>query len=78
MFFLRFKIRKLRTDFDGKTQAARGALIDQPIPKDLDGRVLTEIFEEESEFTKRKIKFVKPEKVRIREGIKKLRKAGKI
>lgn len=52
-----------------------------PLPKDMDGRVLTEIFEEESEFTKRKVEYVEPiepEKERIRERIKKLRKTAKI
>jgi len=49
-----------------------------PIPDDMDGRVLTEIFKEESEFTSRKVKFVKPEEQRIKDKIKKLRKTGKI
>jgi predicted AlkP superfamily phosphohydrolase/phosphomutase len=49
-----------------------------PIPIDMDGRVLTEIFEERSEFRKREIKFVEREKVRIAERIKQMRSSGRI
>ncbi len=60
-----------------------------PIPKDMDGRVLTEIFREESEIAKRKPVFVEPsyysqklklisEKERIRERIRKLKDKGKV
>jgi len=56
-----------------------------PIPNDMDGRVLTEIFEEDSEFAKRKPKYVDPsyyekedEREKIKEEIGKLKKLGKI
>lgn len=56
-------------------------VLNLPIPKDVDGRVLMKIFEEEGEFAKRKVEYVEPiepEIERIRERIKKLRKARKI
>lgn len=52
-----------------------------PIPKKIDGQVLTEIFLEESELAKRKIKYTIPlgtEKRQIRERIKKLKNAKRI
>ena len=56
-----------------------------PIPNDMDGRVLTEIFEPDSELAKRKPKYVDPsyyekkdEKEKIKEEIGKLKKLGKI
>ena len=55
-----------------------------PIPNDMDGRVLTEIFEDDSEFTKRKPEYIDPdyyekeEKEKIKEKIKKLKLKGKI
>jgi len=56
-----------------------------PIPNDMDGRVLMEIFEEDSEFAKRKPEYVDPsyyegkrEKERIKEKIKKLKLDGKM
>jgi len=55
-----------------------------PIPKDIDGRVLKEIFKDDSEFAKRKTKFVDPsyyEKKRedemLKEVIKNLKLKGK-
>ena len=56
-----------------------------PIPNDMDGKVLTEIFEEHSEFAKRKPSYVdsnyyekKDEREKIKEKIDKLKKLGKI
>ena len=63
-----------------------------PIPKDMDGRVLTEIFKEDSEIVKRKPVFVEPsyyeekikkmrsisEKERIRERIRKIKEERKV
>jgi len=56
-----------------------------PIPKDMDGKVLTEIFEEDSEFAKRKPEYVDPsyyegkkEKEKIKDRIKKLKLDGKM
>ena len=56
-----------------------------PIPKDMDGRVLTEIFEEDSEFAKREPKYVDPsyyekkdEEEKIKGEIERLKKLGKI
>jgi len=56
-----------------------------PIPNDMDGRVLMEIFEEDSELAKRKPKYVDPsyyekkdEEEKIKEEIGKLKKLGKI
>jgi predicted AlkP superfamily phosphohydrolase/phosphomutase len=51
------------------------------IPKNMDGQVLTKIFLEKSKLAKQKIKYVKPsdvEKRKIRERIKKLKKAKRI
>jgi len=51
------------------------------IPKEMDGQVLTEIFLEKSKIAKREIKRAKPlepEKRRIREKIKKLKRAERI
>ncbi len=52
-----------------------------PIPNDMDGKVLTEIFEKDSEFAKRKPKYVDPtyynkkqENEKLKKTIKKLRK----
>lgn len=54
-----------------------------PIPNDMDGRVLTEIFEQDSELAKRKPVYVDPgyyekknEKEKLRSKIKKLKKQG--
>ena len=45
-----------------------------PIPKDMDGRVLKEIFKEDSELAKREIEYREvSEKERVKEGLKKLR-----
>lgn len=51
-----------------------------PIPKDMDGRVLKEIFKEDSELTKRKIEYQEDvdEKEIVKEKIKKLKVIGKI
>ncbi|WP_087036117.1 alkaline phosphatase family protein [Thermococcus litoralis] len=56
-----------------------------PIPNDMDGRVLTEIFEEDSEFAKRKPKYVDPsyyekkgEDEKLKKAIKNLKLKGKI
>jgi len=52
-----------------------------PLPSDIDGKVLTEIFEDDSEFAKRKARYVDPiyyEKEKIKEKIGKLKKIGKI
>ncbi len=58
-----------------------------PIPNDMDGRVLMEIFEEDSEFAKRKPKYVVPsyyhtnvedEKEKLKTKIKYLKMKGKI
>lgn len=55
-----------------------------PIPNDMDGKVLTEIFEENSKFAKRKPKYVEPsyyekkEEEKIRQLIKNLKSRGKI
>jgi len=50
-----------------------------PIPRDMDGRVLKEIFKEDSELAKRDISYQETsEKERIRKEIKKLKALGKI
>jgi len=56
-----------------------------PIPNDMDGRVLTEIFEEDSELAKRKPRYVdssyyekRDEREKIKEEIGKLKKLGRI
>jgi len=56
-----------------------------PIPNDIDGRVLMEIFEEDSEFAKRKPKYVDPnyyeekqEDVTLKKTIKSLKLKGRI
>lgn len=50
-----------------------------PIPKDMDGRVLKEIFKEDSELAKREIIYAKEdEKDKIRDTIKSLKESGKI
>lgn len=50
-----------------------------PIPKTMDGKVLIEIFKEESEPSKRKIKYEKPsEKENIKSRISELKKSDKI
>ncbi|NJE06961.1 hypothetical protein E3E31_00115 [Thermococcus sp. M39] len=56
-----------------------------PIPNDMDGRVLMEIFEEDSEFAKRKPKYVDPsyykkkqEDEKLKKAIKNLKLKGKI
>jgi predicted AlkP superfamily phosphohydrolase/phosphomutase len=50
-----------------------------PIPKDIDGRVLKEIFEEDSEPAKREIIYQEVgEKERVKERIKELKEKGKI
>ena len=46
-----------------------------PIPNDMDGRVLMEIFEEDSEFAKRKPKYVDPGYYRKKQGDEKLKRA---
>ncbi|AIF70344.1 hypothetical protein PAP_09845 [Palaeococcus pacificus DY20341] len=48
-----------------------------PIPNDMDGRVLIEIFEEDSEFAKRKPKYVDPSYYEKRQEDEKLKKAIK-
>ena len=48
-----------------------------PIPNDMDGRVLMEIFEEDSEFAKRKPKYVDPGYYEKKQEDKKLKKAIK-
>jgi len=60
-------------------------LLNMPIPKDMDGRVLTEIFKPESKLAKRKPKYVdedfferKKIKVKTKLRIEKLKKIGKI
>ena len=54
-------------------------LMKVPIPKDMDGRVLTEIFKENSEAAKRLIKYQSvDEAVRIKTKIKELKSLGKI
>jgi len=56
-----------------------------PIPNDMDGRVLMEIFEEDSEFAKREPKYVDPsyyekkqENVKLKKAIKSLKLKGKL
>lgn len=52
-----------------------------PIPKDMDGRVLKEIFDEGSECAKRQIKYqgsIIEEKLRIKSKIEHMKKTGKI
>ncbi|ADT85066.1 alkaline phosphatase family protein [Thermococcus barophilus] len=56
-----------------------------PIPNDMDGRVLMEIFEEDSEFAKRKPKYVDPsyyeknqEDEKLKKAIKNLKLKGKL
>lgn len=56
-----------------------------PIPNDMDGRVLTEIFEEDSEFARREPKYVDPrdyekkgEDEKLKKAIKNLKLKGKI
>ena len=50
-----------------------------PIPEDMDGRVLTEIFKKNSEYVKRRITFQKVgEKRKVKEKIEKLKHLGKI
>jgi len=50
-----------------------------PIPSDMDGRVLKEIFEEGSALAKREIEYQEvDEKARIRERIRELKALGKI
>ena len=60
-------------------------IFDLPIPKDTDGRVLMEIFEEDSEFVKRKPKYVDPsyykkkgENEKLKKAIKNLKLKGNI
>ena len=54
-------------------------LMDVPVTKDMDGRVLKEIFKEDSEFSKKEIVYQKiDEKEMIKERIKKLRDMRKI
>nr|QEK15897.1 phosphodiesterase [Thermococcus aciditolerans] len=48
-----------------------------PIPDDMDGRVLTEIFEKDSEFTRRKPKYVDPSYYEKKRQDEKLKKAIK-
>lgn len=53
-----------------------------PVPNDMDGRVLMEIFEEDSEFAKRKPKYVNPnyyeEEKKIKQAIDNLKLKGKV
>lgn len=56
-----------------------------PVPNDMDGRVLTEIFEEDSEFARREPKYVDPrdyekkgEDEKLKKAIKNLKLKGKI
>ena len=55
-------------------------IFDLPIPKDVDGRVLKELFEEDSELVKREIKYQEEEgeKEKIMERIRELKKIDKI
>jgi len=58
-------------------------MFDLPIPKDMDGRVLTEIFEDNSEFLKRKPEYVDPnyyseEKEKVNQVIKNLKISKKL
>ena len=54
-------------------------IMNVPIPNDMDGRVLNEIFEEYSELAKRKIKYQDvSEKIKISDKIKNLKSLGKI
>ena len=48
-----------------------------PIPDDMDGRVLMEIFKDESEFAKRKPKYINPEHYEKKQDDEKLKKAIK-
>jgi len=52
-------------------------IFDLPIPNDMDGRVLTEIFEEDSEFARRKPKYVDPSYYEMKREDEKLKKAIK-
>jgi predicted AlkP superfamily phosphohydrolase/phosphomutase len=50
-----------------------------PIPKDMDGRVLKEVFEEDSALAKKEIEYQElDEKIRVREKIRELKVRGKI
>jgi predicted AlkP superfamily phosphohydrolase/phosphomutase len=54
-------------------------LFDLPIPKDIDGRVLKEIFEEDSSLAKKEIKYQEAEeRARVKDKIKELKDQGKI
>jgi predicted AlkP superfamily phosphohydrolase/phosphomutase len=54
-------------------------IFDVPIPKDMDGRVLKEIFKESSEFAKREIKYQEiDEKMELKEKIRRLKARGRI
>jgi predicted AlkP superfamily phosphohydrolase/phosphomutase len=54
-------------------------LMDVSIPKDMDGKVLKEIFKEDSELAKREIKYQEAdEKEMVKEKIKDLKKSKKI
>ena len=54
-------------------------ILDVPIPRDVDGRVLKEIFRRDSELYVRPISYHREdEKSRIREKIEELRNLGKI
>lgn len=51
-----------------------------PVPKDMDGRVLSEIFKESSEPAQRQVKYqeVDVEQDRVRDTVKKLKEAGRL
>jgi len=50
-----------------------------PIPKDMDGRVLTEVFEEDSELARRPVVYQEvDEHERVKKEIKKLKKRGRV
>jgi predicted AlkP superfamily phosphohydrolase/phosphomutase len=54
-------------------------IMDLPIPKDMDGRVISEIFTEDSEPACRQVRFVKPDiKQEVRERVQKLKASGTI
>jgi predicted AlkP superfamily phosphohydrolase/phosphomutase len=55
-------------------------MFDIPIPRDIDGRVLKDIFKEDSKFAKKEIQYMdnNEEKNKIKERIRKLKKIGKI
>jgi len=53
-------------------------IFELPIPSDMDGRVLKEVFKENSPFAKKEIKYEDSLKTRTKEVVKKLKLGGKI